>query len=265
MDKLEWDNKKTALITGASSGIGEGFAKKLAEQGFNVVLVARRKDKLEKLATELKENHNIEASVLTADLSKMSDIEKVVSYIKNKGDVECLVNSAGYAIWRSFLGIELNQHFDYINVNFTAPIVFCHAALPLMIQSKRGIIINISSSGVIDRKPGVSYYTTKSALVSFSEKLHEKMYKKGILVQSLLPGLTLTEMHDEQIAKGKFKREWFPKEAWMTVEDLTSISLKSLNADPYIPIVVAGEYNIKELTELRKKNSDDYINLRIFS
>ena len=265
MDKLEWDNKKRALITGASSGIGEGFAKKLAKQGFNVVLVARRKDKLEKLSTELKENHSIEASVLTADLSKIVDIEKVVSYITNTGDVECLVNSAGYAIWRSFLGIELNQHFDYMNVNFTAPIVFCHAALPKMIQRKRGIIINISSSGVIDRKPGVTYFTTKSGLVSFSEKLHEKMYKKGILVQSLLPGLTLTEMHDEQIAKGKFKREWFPKEAWMSVEELTSFSFSALNTDPYCPIVVPGEYNTKELIELRRKQADDYINLRIFS
>jgi len=262
---LEWDNKKWALITGASSGIGEGFAKKLAEQGFNVVLVARRKDRLEKLSTELKENYNVEASVLTADLSKISDIEKVISYIKNTGDIECLVNSAGYAIWRSFLGIELKQHFDYINVNFTAPIVFCHAVLPKMIERKRGIIINISSSGVIDRKPGVTYFTTKSGLLSFSEKLHEKMYKKGILVQSLLPGLTLTEMHDEQIAKGKFKRDWFPKEAWMSVEDLISFSFRALNADPYIPLVVPGEFNTKELIELRKKNSDDYINLRIFS
>jgi len=265
VEKLDWDDKKRALITGASSGIGEGFAKKFAEQGFNVVLVARRKNRLDKLASELKKNHNIEASVLISDLSKKSDIEKVVSYITNTGDIECLVNSAGYAIWRSFLGIELHQHFDYINVNFTAPIVFCHAALPKMIQRKRGIVINISSSGVIDRAPGVTYFTTKSGLVSFSEKLHEKMYKKGILVQSLLPGLTLTAMHDEQIAKGKFKREWFPKEAWMTVEELTTFSFKALNADPYIPIVVPGKYNTKELIDLRRKNSEDYINLRIFS
>ncbi|MFX1456012.1 MAG: SDR family NAD(P)-dependent oxidoreductase [Promethearchaeota archaeon] len=262
---MEWDNKKRALITGASSGIGKGFAKKLAEQGFNVILIARRKDRLEKLSAELKEKHNIEASVLTADLSKISDIENVVSYIKTKGDVECLVNSAGYAIWRSFLGIELKQHFDFINVNFTAPIVFCHAVLPKMIERKRGIIINISSSGVIDRKPGVTYFTTKSGLVSFSEKLHEKMYKKGILVQSLLPGLTITEMHDEQIAQGKFKREWFPKEAWMSVEDLVSFSFKALDANPYTPLVVPGEYNTKELIKLRKEHSDDYINLRIFS
>ncbi len=84
-------------------------------------------------------------------------------------------------------------------------------------------------------------------------------------MQSLLPGLTITEMHDEQIAKGKFKREWFPKEAWMSVEELISFSFRALDADPYIPLVVPGDYNIKELMELRRKNIDDYTNLRIFS
>lgn len=262
---LGWEKPGKAFVTGASSGMGEEYARQLAEYGFHLVLVARRKEKLETLAAELIDSFSIHVEILVADLSKQSENMRVVSYIKNLGDLDCIINAAGYAIWRSFLGIDIDKHLEYINVNFTGPIMFCHAGIPNMIKRKRGIIVNVSSSGVIDRTPGVIYYTTKSGLVSFSEKLHEKMEKKGILVQSLCPGLVYTEFHDEAISTGKFKRNWFPKEAWSTPTQVVSSSIEAFSNDPYYPFVITGEFDLKKMKEIRKKTVDDLLDLRRFS
>jgi len=133
---MNWDNLGKALITGSSSGIGAEFARQLAEQGFDLILVARRKEKLNQLASLLIEKNDNKVEFLIADLSQMSDIEKVVSRIKKLDNLDVLINNAGFGFMSPFLQIEQIKLVNMINVHFTSPVLFCHAALPKMIESE---------------------------------------------------------------------------------------------------------------------------------
>lgn len=131
---MNWDNPGLALITGASSGIGAEFARKLAEQGFDLILVARRKEKLETLSNELQEKYSINVEVLVADLSKPTDNEKVISRISELDKLDVLINNAGFGIMNTFLDTDIKQYVDMINVHFTSTVMFSHAALPVMMK-----------------------------------------------------------------------------------------------------------------------------------
>ena len=176
---MNWVNLGSALITGASSGIGAEFARQLAEKGFALILVARRKSKLEKLSQELSVKFSIKAEVLIAALSNLNDTEKVTSKILETDNLDILVNNAGYGFTIPFIERENKQNVDMINVHYTSPVKLCHAAIQGMTKRKKGAIINIASMSAITRT-SVMYSSTKAALAIFSELLSSNVRNSGI-------------------------------------------------------------------------------------
>ncbi len=256
-----------ALITGASSGIGEIYARKLASQGFNLILVARRHAKLQVLAEELEEKNNISAEMIIADLSVEEDILKVEAKIKSSKNIFYLINNAGFGTLGRFVQIDLEKHIEMMKVHVVTSTRLIHKVLPNMIEQNRGIIINVSSMGGLMKKRGnPTYGATKSYLNQFSIMLQKELLSTQIKVQALCPGYTHTEFHSVRDFEG-FNKALIPKFLWMNVEDVVDISLKSLKKKRvivipglknrlYLRIVnsrIMGGFVIKQLKKRRKE------------
>src|SRR6266536_2464587 len=134
-----------ALMTGASSGIGAAFAKRLAKDGYDLIIVARRRDKLEALAAQLQSNHQSNIEVMVADLSKSDDLRAVEKRVAEDTSLELLVNNAGFGAYMPFIELDPDKAEELINVQVVAVMRLTHAALPGMLARGRGAIINISS------------------------------------------------------------------------------------------------------------------------
>jgi short-subunit dehydrogenase len=194
---MTWNNPGVALITGASSGIGAEFAKQLAAQGFNLILVARRRELLEKLASTLHSQHGITAEVIAADLSKRTDVEMFARKISTIDKLDILVNNAGFARMSPFAETDLQSQLDMIEVHNAAPTIFTRYVLPGMLKRNRGVIIFTSSMSAFLASPDFALYTaTKAFLVGFAEVLKLELRDTNIRVQALTPGFTHTEFHD---------------------------------------------------------------------
>ena len=255
---MGWENPGSALITGSSSGIGAEFARQLAQQGFDLILVARRKEKLDALSKTLQEKYSIKVEVLVADLSKISDNERVISRINEIENLDILINNAGFGILGNFLEIERMKHVDMINVHFTSPVMVCHATIPGMAKRKRGVIINTSSIFAITKDSSLIMYTTsKSAVTIFSELLNLKVKGAGIYVQALCPGYTYSEFHDTDTMHG-FQRSWIKPEQWMKAEEVVSLSLDAVKSKSVI--FIPGEINKQSGIRNRKKKLNKYLN-----
>ncbi|MBW2181337.1 MAG: SDR family oxidoreductase [Deltaproteobacteria bacterium] len=238
---MNWSNPGTALITGASAGLGAEFARQLARQGFKMVLVARRKERLEELADELGKDYSVETDILVADLSNPADNDMVMEYISKLKDLDVLINNAGFGLMKDFFEAETQSHVDMINVHCTAPVQFCHKALPGMKSRGRGVIINVSSIAALTKSSlSVMYTPTKEFINVFSQMLQPNLEGTGVRIQSLCPGFTYTEFHDVEEMKG-FDRNWFSKEWWMTAEEVVSMSLDAFKEDSVV--FVPGEFN----------------------
>jgi short-subunit dehydrogenase len=227
----------TALITGASSGIGAAYARRLAIQGMNLILVARRKDRLETLAGQLHQNHAVAAEVLVADLTKTEDIERVEKRINEIESLNMLINNAGFGTSGLFSEIDLAKHLDMIDLHVIASVRLCRAALPRMISRNSGAIINVSSAGAFMPSQGnVIYCATKSFLVTFSEALQLELLGTNIKIQALCPGFTRTEFHDTS-EYAEFDRSMIPKFIWTSADDVVVGSIRSLKKEKvtYIP------------------------------
>jgi short-subunit dehydrogenase len=254
---LGWDNLGTALITGASAGMGAEFARQLAEKGFNIVLTARRKNRLEVLAAKLSQEYSIKTEVFVADLSKAEGMEIVVEKLKKIDDLDILVNNAGYGISTPFLEQENHQPMEMINVMFVAPLRFCQIAINKMMQRKRGVIINNASISALV-KSGEIYAPCKAALVMFTESIKTRIQNKDIHFQALCPGFTYTEFHDTDTMKG-FDREEFQN--WMSAEEVVRLSLENIKSR--YPIYIPGEKDRETLRILREGNKRNYLKLKI--
>ena len=152
---MNWDNPGTAVITGASAGIGKEFAYQLAKQGFKIILVARREQKLCEIVEDLKNKFGGKHSFIIADLSDINENKKLADNIKNKiENLDVLILNAGYAVWNTFLNIDLKDHIDMTNLMYTGPMICCYSVLPSMIRKKRGVIINTSSNAATNKSSG---------------------------------------------------------------------------------------------------------------
>lgn len=219
---------KVAVITGASSGIGEMFARELAAKGYNLILVARRKQKLEELANEMNLKFKVSTEVILADLSEMTKIEELVTYFTEKEGIEVLVNNAGYGLLGNFVDIELSKQLKMIKVHSIASYCFSKAVLPAMLKNNKGFIINVSSlSGLMPKYGNVAYTVSKSFLIVFSQTLQEELRNTNIKIQALCPGMTVSEFHNKEKLPN-FDKSSVPKKFWMTSEEVVRKSLKSL-------------------------------------
>jgi hypothetical protein len=204
-------SRKTALITGASSGIGLDFARLFAEGGYNVVLVARGQQKLETLAQELSGKHGVKALALPADLADPAAPGKLMERLKAEGlQVDVLINNAGFASYGPFAETSLEEESRMIAVNITALTVLTKAVLPGMLARKQGRILNVASTAAFQPGPLMAvYYATKAYVLSFSEALAEETRGTGVTVTCLCPGPTQTgfqaraKMEDSKLVKGR--------------------------------------------------------------
>ena len=220
-------SKKIALITGASSGIGKSFAEILAKEGYTLILVARRKQKLDELAETLTNQFSVESKVIVADLSKIEQIKAVEEIIQSLDNIDVLVNNAGFGLSSSFAEGNNERQLDMVNVHVVASYILCRAAVPIMLRKNEGLIINVSSmSGLMTKFGDVTYTTTKSFLIVLSESLQEELRKTKIKIHALCPGMTYSEFHDTKELE-EFDRSAVPKRLWMSSKEVATKSLRA--------------------------------------
>lgn len=191
--------RPVTLITGASAGLGIEFARQLASRGQRLVLVARREDRLEALASELGN-----ARAIGSDLSETGAAERLMSDLAANGEhVEVLVNNAGFGLTGRFSELDGARQRKMIDLNCGALVDLAHAVVPGMIQRKSGAILNVASTAAFQPGPGMAvYFATKAFVLSFSEALHEEVKKDGVIVSALCPGPTATEFGEVAGFKG---------------------------------------------------------------
>lgn len=188
----------TALITGASSGIGEVFARKLAARGRNVLLVARSEDKLVTLCNELGRSNSIRAQYVALDLSKPESPARLFSEAQKRGlSVDMLVNNAGFGSMGEFGKLDLTRELNMIDLNIKSLVELTHLFLQPMLQRKQGVIINVASTAAFQPVPLMATYAaTKAFVLSFSEALWEENREHGVQVLALCPGVTETNFFE---------------------------------------------------------------------
>jgi short-subunit dehydrogenase len=184
-----------AVITGASSGIGEEFARQLASRGYDLVLVARRIERLEKLAGTLQDVHQVECVAVKADLSRPEERDRFCEALEpDKKRLEILVNNAGFGTHGFFHETDLRRELELISVNCAAPVHLTKRVLPWMLERRRGFIVNVASLSAFTPGPVMAmYYASKAFLLSFSEALWEECRGTGVNVLALCPGPVKTE------------------------------------------------------------------------
>lgn len=187
---------KTALITGASGGIGEELARVFAREGYDVVLVARSADKLEALAAELRQKHGITARVTAQNLTAPGAAEAVFAAMEGTPP-DVLVNNAGYAAFGPFVESDLSTQLDMMQLNMVLLTHLTRLFLPGMVARRSGYVMNVASTAAFQPGPLMAvYYATKAYVLSFSEALASELNKSGVKVSALCPGPTQSGFQD---------------------------------------------------------------------
>lgn len=222
------------LITGASAGLGVAFARQLSARGARLVLVARRKERLDALCAELGN-----ARAVGLDLVQPGATERLMADLAGHGEhVDCLVNNAGFGFSGPVARIEPDKQRDMVTLNCTVLTELARAVLPGMIERGRGGILNVASIAAFQAAPRFAVYSaTKAYVLSFSEALHEEVAAKGVHVSCLCPGPVATEFFD---AAGMTPRGAFEK-MMMQADEVVRIGLQGLNRNQ--AVVVAGTVN----------------------
>lgn len=233
---------KTALITGASAGIGAAFAKAYARKGADLILTARRTERLNDLATTLKSEFGVDTLVLPGDLSDPVTPERLLEEISAaRTEVDILVNNAGYGLPGTFPETSWDDQKAFLQVMFTSPTELCHRVLPGMVDRKWGRIINVASLAGIT--PGGSGHTlygpVKAALIKLSESLHAETKATGVHVTALCPGLTYSEFHDVNGQRDRLSD--VPKFMWQGADQVVEAGVRANEHNR--PILVTGVAN----------------------
>lgn len=229
----------TALITGASSGIGRSFAHLFARDGYALVLVARRGDALEELAAELSREHGVTVRVVAIDLARPDAPAQLVRDLQQAGvTVDVLVNNAGFGLQGAFAALTLERQLQMIQVNVTALTALTRLFLPAMLERGRGGILNVGSIAGFQPGPFMAvYYATKAYVVSFSEALADELSGSGLRVSCLAPGPTATAFAAEA---GAADARMFRGET-MSVEEVARIGYEGWRQGKFL--VIAGRRN----------------------
>ena len=233
------NEKTTALVTGASAGLGAEFCRQLAGRCDVIIAVARRRERLEALADEL--SGQAEVHIVEADLTTVEGVTRTTEAIRQKGPVDYLVNNAGFGTFGRFAEAEIGRQQDLLRVHIEAPMVLARAALPFMKERGRGVVINVGSLGGFAVLPkNAVYAAAKAFLFSFSATLAKELEGSGVQVQCLCPGLVRTEIHyTEDMAE--MDTAVVPEEMWMESPEVVAASLAALEGGPVV--VVPGEGN----------------------
>lgn len=193
------ENKKkgTAVITGASSGLGEVFAERLAKRGYDLKLVARRKDRLDLLAEKLESQYGIKVTNLVSDLSLDTDLEKVAEDLRNDKSITLLINNAGTSTLNSVTKTSVEKQKEMVNVNITALMLLSSAVLPQFVEKNEGVLINIASVlGFYSLPVSAIYSGTKGFVIQYTKGLQEQVKGTNVHIQLVNPATTATEIWD---------------------------------------------------------------------
>lgn len=232
----------TALVTGASAGIGAEFCRQLSGRCDRIIATGRRRDRLDALAAEL--DDRTELCCIQADLLIDEDREKLIATIRAESPLTYLVNNAGFGAIARFADSDLEAQQQQVDLHVTATMALTRAALPAMIEAGAGYIINVSSVAAFFPYPtGMVYSGSKAFLNLFSEGLQAEVADTGVKVQSLCPGYTYSEFHDRSgVADAGFTRDQVPAEMWMEASEVVGASLSALATERVI--VIPGEHNV---------------------
>ena len=221
----------TALVTGATAGIGAAYANLLAKDGYDLVLVARDKKRLTDAAKSLTKEFGVKCEILVADLTKSAQLANVEKRLASKvKPIEVLINNAGFGINKSFLESARDAEQELLDVLVTAPMRLTHSVLPLMKERNSGTVVNVSS--VASWIAGGTYSAAKSYLTVFTESLHTELRGSKVNISALCPGFTRTEFHQ----RGRMKMSGLPNFMWLSAEKVVARSWKAAKSGKAITV-----------------------------
>lgn len=229
-----------ALVTGASAGIGAAFARILARRGYDLALTARRLDRLDALAAELRAAHGAEVLTVAADLARPDAPRAVLDAVAAHGrHIDVLINNAGYGLPGTYAETAWADQAAFVQVMVTAPCDLAHGVVAGMRERRFGRIVNVASvAGLVPPSAGHTLYgASKAFLVRFSQSLHLEVAADGVHVSALCPGFTYTEFHDVNGAR-ELASSSLPKWLWMSAEDVAAAGWRAVEANR--PICVPG-------------------------
>lgn len=225
--------KGTAVVTGASSGIGEKYAQRLGNEGYDLILIARNEQKLETVAQKIREETGQQVLVFPADLEERSDLEKTISFLHSVPNIQMLVNNAGIGATETLTDIDTRKVERMVSLNISALTHLTLALLPTFIERHSGTIVNIAS--IVAIAPEVLngiYGASKAYVLAFSQSLRHEVADKGICIQVVLPGATATNFWD--VAGTPL--EYVPQDIVMSVDDMVDAAIKGLNMGEFMTI-----------------------------
>ncbi|HSV02271.1 MAG TPA: SDR family oxidoreductase [Phenylobacterium sp.] len=233
-------DRRLALVTGASAGIGAAFARLLASHGYDLALTARRAERLESLAEEIRLRHEVEILVLPADLAEPQAPGRLIADIAARGrSVDALINNAGYGLPGSYATTRWEDQAAFIQVMVTAPCELAHRVLPGMLERRFGRIVNVASLAGLAPPPAghTLYAAAKAFLVKFSQSLHLEGAGRGVHVCALCPGFTHSEFHDVTGTRAQIEAST-PAWLWLGAEEVAAAGYAAAEANR--PICVPG-------------------------
>jgi short-subunit dehydrogenase len=243
MENFMSASRKSAVVTGASSGIGAVYAERLAARGYDLILVARRADRLAALSENLTKAYGVKAQVLAADLEADADVARVENLLANDASVRVLVNNAGLSRLRPLAKSSLDDSLSQISLNITALTRLTHAVLPGFLSRNDGIIINIASVLAIHSLPISSVYSgSKAYVLAFSRGLQDELTNTGVKVQVVLPASTATEIWTEGVSGVPLSA--LREETIMSAENLVDAALAGLDKGELITWPSVADENL---------------------
>jgi Short-chain dehydrogenases of various substrate specificities len=250
-------DRRLALVTGASAGIGAAFARILASHGYDVALTARRADRLEALADEIRLRYGVETLAVPADLAQPEGPGQILDHLTAHGrTVDVLINNAGYGLPGAYAETRWSDEAAFLQVMVTAPCELAHRVLPGMVQRRFGRIVNVASlAGLIPGAAGHTLYAgAKSLLIKFSQSLSLEVAGDGVHVTALCPGFTFSEFHDVNGTRALVSAST-PPWLWLGADEVAAAGYEAVEAGR--AVCVPGAPN-KAIAALAKAIPDEW-------
>ena len=249
---------KMALITGASEGIGLEIAKIFAKEKYDLVITARNETKLNELANEIKNKHNVNVKVIAKDLSKQNAGEEIFDELKNESIVtDVLINNAGFGVFDNYWNVELQDEKNMLQVNIMALAELTNLFAKDMVNRGGGKILNIASTAAFQPGPTMAgYYASKAFVLSYSQAVDFELREKGVQVSTLCPGPTITEF---QIRANMEDLNLFKKGFTMSAEEVAQIGYNGLMKGK--SVIIAGAMN--KISAMSSKVTPSKVSMKI--
>jgi short-subunit dehydrogenase len=245
-------DRRLALVTGASAGIGAAFARILASHGYDLALTARRAERLETLAEEIRLRSGVETLTVSADLAEPDAPAKILGHLAAQGRVvDALVNNAGYGLPGTFATTRWEDQQAFTQVMMTAPAALAHRVLPGMVERRFGRIVNVASlAGLLPGTAGHTLYAaSKAFLIKLSQSLHLEGAAHGVHVTALCPGFTYSEFHDVNGSRAQVSAST-PPWLWMGADEVAAAGYEAVEANRAISVPGAPNKAIAAVAKL---------------